>query len=108
MSTTTVTLQRTARDIVRLTGTAGVSIAYWCAWYDGDKLQPHDDKTVYTLDWERVPEIVFNPAGIKYVDSRNLARLRSCFIDDEDIIDPDGVTDDILIQLAAFGEIVYG
>jgi len=103
-----VTLKRTAKDILKLSGTAGYSISYWCAWYDGEKLKPHDDEDVYPLDWERVPELVFNPDGIKYVKPETLARLRSCFIDHEDIIDPDGETDDILIQLAAFGQIVYG
>lgn len=103
-----IELLRGAKDIVNATGTLGISISYWCEDLKNGHVKPFDDDNWYELNWDRVPEIVFNPDGIRHVSVDVLNRLRSCFINHDDILDPDGYTDDILCQLAAFGEVVYG
>lgn len=108
MKKVSVTLQRSAKDILNLTGTVGVATNYWCEAMENGYVKPHDDDEWYELKWDRVPELVFDSKTIKYLSKDTLNRLRSCFINDEDLIDPDGFTDDVIIQLAAFGEIVYG
>jgi hypothetical protein len=108
MTTVSVTLQRSAKDILSLTGTVGISIAYWCETMENGHVKPHDDDRWFELDFARVPDLAFNPKGVKGLSNDTLNRLRSCFINDEDYIDPDGYTDDAIVQLAAFGEVIYG
>lgn len=100
-----------AKAMAEGTGCLGMAIGYWASDYDGETVTDAETGEVIKLDWDRAERLILSNEPVKYLGDRARWSLRSALLagsEDAGHAYTDGTTSDLFVQIAAFGEVVFG